>query len=433
LQIDGHRTSALVPHADMLNHHRPRETKWTYDDELEAFTITTLQRIPTGAQVYDSYGQKCNHRFLLNYGFAVEDNRELDGFCPNEVPIELKVLQNDPLYDAKLEFWKRGDSDGNGSITEHHSTNISAAVAAAVDAARSQQIDPAVAMHSAMRAAVSAAASDLQNAKRSNQTANTTTTTSSSSSSSSATRSQSQSSYDSTKRVRVCVSNNENTRVLFSMLRVLACNEEELSAISSSPTLPFGDNGRSSFLNKALRGFTSTHPDTSSQTMQHVAFFRTARDIRHPLNLRNEKAAMHHLLKVIKAHLSKYPCSLAQDISDLMDEELYPRFSNRRHAKIQVRGEKEVLHHYALWAQTAIEVIEIVEREIMMETNNRIAPQKGFDYITRAMEDDDGVGPNTLHHTIIRYCCDVLGALRKEALNNVRRENDMKIQGIRTS
>ena len=41
LQIDGHRTSALVPYADMLNHYRPRETKWTFDDERQAFTITT--------------------------------------------------------------------------------------------------------------------------------------------------------------------------------------------------------------------------------------------------------------------------------------------------------------------------------------------------------------------------------------------------------
>ena len=41
LQIDGHRTSALVPHADMLNHYRPRETKWTFDEERQAFTITT--------------------------------------------------------------------------------------------------------------------------------------------------------------------------------------------------------------------------------------------------------------------------------------------------------------------------------------------------------------------------------------------------------
>jgi histone-lysine N-methyltransferase SETD3 len=41
LQIDGHRTSALVPHADMLNHYRPRETKWTFEEERQAFTITT--------------------------------------------------------------------------------------------------------------------------------------------------------------------------------------------------------------------------------------------------------------------------------------------------------------------------------------------------------------------------------------------------------
>ena len=44
-----------------------------------------LQNISCGAQVYDSYGRKCNHRFLLNYGFSVENNIESDGFCPNEV------------------------------------------------------------------------------------------------------------------------------------------------------------------------------------------------------------------------------------------------------------------------------------------------------------------------------------------------------------
>lgn len=63
----------------------PRETKWTYDNNRGGFTITTLHRIMGGAQVYDSYGQKCNHRFLLNYGFAIENNQEANGFCPNEV------------------------------------------------------------------------------------------------------------------------------------------------------------------------------------------------------------------------------------------------------------------------------------------------------------------------------------------------------------
>ena len=89
LLVNGHRTSALVPHADMLNHFRPRETKWTFCEETQCFTITTLQSIGRWAQVYDSYGQKCNHRFLLNYGFCVEKNVEVDGFCPNEVPLEL--------------------------------------------------------------------------------------------------------------------------------------------------------------------------------------------------------------------------------------------------------------------------------------------------------------------------------------------------------
>jgi histone-lysine N-methyltransferase SETD3 len=85
LVINGVQTAAMVPYADMLNHFRPRESKWQFDDSLQAFTVIALQKISTGAQVYDSYGRKCNHRFLLNYGFSVENNVESDGYCPNEV------------------------------------------------------------------------------------------------------------------------------------------------------------------------------------------------------------------------------------------------------------------------------------------------------------------------------------------------------------
>ena len=83
--VNGLRTSALVPFADMLNHLRPRETKWTFDSVSQCFTITALAPIQPGAQVYDSYGKKCNHRFLLNYGFSLENNIEEDGSCPNEI------------------------------------------------------------------------------------------------------------------------------------------------------------------------------------------------------------------------------------------------------------------------------------------------------------------------------------------------------------
>ena len=44
-----------------------------------------------GMQVYDSYGRKCNSRFLLNYGFAVENNYDEDGIFHNEIRILLDM------------------------------------------------------------------------------------------------------------------------------------------------------------------------------------------------------------------------------------------------------------------------------------------------------------------------------------------------------
>ena len=107
LVVNGLRTAALVPYADMLNHYRPRETKWQFDNLLQGFTIVSMGPLGAGLQVYDSYGQKCNHRFLLNYGFSVENNVEPDGFCPNEVPVLLQLHQSDPLYEFKCSYFRR--------------------------------------------------------------------------------------------------------------------------------------------------------------------------------------------------------------------------------------------------------------------------------------------------------------------------------------
>ena len=85
INCNGIKTAVLVPYADMLNHYRPRETKWQFEDTSQCFTVVALQDINVGEQVYDSYGQKSNHRFLLNYGFSVEKNIEPDGYCPNDV------------------------------------------------------------------------------------------------------------------------------------------------------------------------------------------------------------------------------------------------------------------------------------------------------------------------------------------------------------
>ena len=386
LCIDGHRTSALVPYADMLNHYRPRETKWTYDEDRQAFTITSLQHIVAGSQVYDSYGQKCNHRFLLNYGFAVENNREIDGYCPNEVPMELYVDPNDTLFAEKLEFWTRGEgSPMSGAATTH--------ILAQTTKSLGQS-----SIHSSSRST--------------NGTASTCSVSSFKASSS----------LSVVKRVRVCVSNNENTRLLFSLLRTLACTGDELQAISS----PIGSES----VSRALFGISDSRGPSSflSQTTYH----RSCRDVRHPISIRNERAAMRLLLKLVSRHLSQYPTSLSQDYADLKDEALFPLFSNKRHAKIQVRGEKEVLHHYGEWARTAIEIIDLIEEELKEESigasvevqwkqdggGKVVAEERpGFDLVIRRMEADD----SGIHHTIVRYCADVLGHLRREEFKRVRR------------
>lgn len=41
--------------------------------------------------IFDSYGRKCNSRFLLNYGFVVDENDS------NEVNITVTADLNDPL------------------------------------------------------------------------------------------------------------------------------------------------------------------------------------------------------------------------------------------------------------------------------------------------------------------------------------------------
>lgn len=75
-EVNNQKTDGLVAMADMLNHKRPNETSWHFDGSLNAFTITTTKRLLKGAQVFDSYGRKCNSRFFVNYGFTLDQNED---------------------------------------------------------------------------------------------------------------------------------------------------------------------------------------------------------------------------------------------------------------------------------------------------------------------------------------------------------------------
>lgn len=567
LQMDGHRTSALVPHADMLNHFRPRETKWTFDEEQQAFTITSLQHIAAGSQVYDSYGQKCNHRFLLNYGFAVEDNREVDGFCPNEVPIELAVDPSDPAHDAKLEFWTRGEQQQQQQQQSHrhHNQNPSntgfdqqmrlsyrqhqqqqAAFAGfpglsppAAAAAVASFHNSNYATHPYQQQVSSGHSSYLQSVytghlqqqqghwQQQQQQRAVGTNVSPASPSRVGTKQQrptptlsppQQREPAALKRIRVCVSNNENTRILFSLLRALACNAEELHSIASPVQTPAGTAaGKSSGSNandmaRALFSIPDLHGAYPRQAGSSAiasflgspgpigaSYHRSCRDIRHPVSLRNERVACQLLLTVCQRQLQRYPTTLEQDLADLNNLQQYPEFSNKRHAKIQVRGEKQVLHHFSQWAITALDVLRVIEEELQHEQarsmggsvevqltpagqcvvhhstsnantaaavrhsqehgrgehgpvsaggNGTAAPS--FEYIIRQMEENCTDSPTLaihplldqaltsltasgiasgIHHTIVRYCADVLGSLRREEFKRFRRNRTAALFG----
>jgi hypothetical protein len=74
-QINNKNIQGLVPLADMLNHNAAPTTKWQYDTDMQAFTVVSTQWVLKGIELLDSYGPKCNSRYLVNYGFALPDNQ----------------------------------------------------------------------------------------------------------------------------------------------------------------------------------------------------------------------------------------------------------------------------------------------------------------------------------------------------------------------
>ncbi|GAB5363763.1 hypothetical protein AAMO2058_000911000 [Amorphochlora amoebiformis] len=94
--VKGQKTDGLVPYADMLNHKIPSDTGWCYKDEKGGFVITTTRRLSMGAEVFDSYGRKCNHRFFVNYGFSLDENPE------NEAVLRVLLNPGDPEAAEKL-------------------------------------------------------------------------------------------------------------------------------------------------------------------------------------------------------------------------------------------------------------------------------------------------------------------------------------------
>ena len=95
----------------MLNTLPEKNTEWKYDDSRNGFVMEASEDIAQGAQVFDSYGEKCNYQFFLNYGFI---NLNKDGENPdNTFPFSIDLDSEDPNLDVKKELFLGGMKETN--------------------------------------------------------------------------------------------------------------------------------------------------------------------------------------------------------------------------------------------------------------------------------------------------------------------------------
>ena len=100
IQMKNKKTDVLVPFADLLNHKRPKQTQWYYDDSIESFVIQAIENIEEGNEIFDSYGKKTNARFLLHYGFCLDDNDT------SEFNMTVTFNESHPLFKQKKIFFE---------------------------------------------------------------------------------------------------------------------------------------------------------------------------------------------------------------------------------------------------------------------------------------------------------------------------------------
>ena len=92
ITINNIRRSAMVPLADMFNHDYPPNVTWAFNDETNCFEMISNQNILANTEINDSYGNKCNSKLLLFYGFIL-DNKQA-----NSLKIKIKDVKTKISY-----------------------------------------------------------------------------------------------------------------------------------------------------------------------------------------------------------------------------------------------------------------------------------------------------------------------------------------------
>jgi hypothetical protein len=73
---------ALVPAADLFDHHIPPDISYGYEGDAGFFRVTASRDVAPGAPVYASYGPSYNTLLFVNYGFACPENPHNEAYLP---------------------------------------------------------------------------------------------------------------------------------------------------------------------------------------------------------------------------------------------------------------------------------------------------------------------------------------------------------------
>ena len=113
----------LVPVADMLNHrsNNTHGARWGFDASSSAFVVRSIRHLLKGVELTDSYGEKCNSRYLANYGFVLENNRASNQaalFVPCAVggiiisPRLRQLIGKAAAYDDNYSYYQKAVHEG---------------------------------------------------------------------------------------------------------------------------------------------------------------------------------------------------------------------------------------------------------------------------------------------------------------------------------
>jgi len=109
INVNGKKRVAMIPFADMLNHAASPSTKWYYSQQDNCFNMDMNESINSNIEITDTYGRKCNSKYLLFYGFVLPNNN-------NNNTVTVKLKQNvDDLYNEKNKLFPSftGELDTN--------------------------------------------------------------------------------------------------------------------------------------------------------------------------------------------------------------------------------------------------------------------------------------------------------------------------------